>query len=55
MITLDMKTLIRRGIPINLRGMVWKAIVDNRQASDLSCHHCLLLSMNPIAQLVNVN
>ena len=35
MITLDMKTLIRRGIPINLRGMVWKAIVDNRQASDL--------------------
>ena len=29
-VTLDMKNLIRRGIPINLKGTVWKAIVDNR-------------------------
>ncbi len=25
-----MKNLIRRGIPISMRGMVWKSIVDNR-------------------------
>ena len=29
-VTLDMKNPIRRGIPINLKGTVWKAIVDNR-------------------------
>merc|ERR1712126_172402 len=29
-VTLDMKNLIRRGILINLKGTVWKAIVDNR-------------------------
>ena len=29
-VTLDMKNLIRRGIPINQKGTVWKAIVDNR-------------------------
>jgi len=29
-VTSDMKCLIRRGIPINQRGTVWKAIVDNR-------------------------
>ena len=29
-VTLDVKKLIRGGIPINQRGLVWKAIVDNR-------------------------
>jgi len=29
-VTLDIKRLIRGGIPINQRGLVWKAIVDNR-------------------------
>merc|ERR1719479_691226 len=29
-VTLDIKRLIRAGIPINQRGVVWKAIVDNR-------------------------
>ena len=29
-VTLDMKNLIRQGIPINQKGTVWKAIVDNR-------------------------
>lgn len=29
-VTTDMKCLIRNGIPINQRGTVWKAIVDNR-------------------------
>ena len=29
-VTLDTKRLIRSGIPINQRGVVWKAIVDNR-------------------------
>jgi len=29
-VTTDMKCLIRNGIPINQRGVVWKAIVDNR-------------------------
>ena len=28
--TLDMKNLIRKGVPINQKGTVWKAIVDNR-------------------------
>ena len=31
-VTLDIKKLIRGGIPINQRGVVWKAIVDNRWA-----------------------
>jgi len=29
-VTMDVKKLIRGGIPINQRGLVWKAIVDNR-------------------------
>ena len=29
-VTLDIKRLIRAGIPINQRGTVWKAIVENR-------------------------
>ena len=29
-VTIDIKRLIRGGIPINQRGLVWKAIVDNR-------------------------
>ena len=29
-VTMDIKKLIRGGIPINQRGLVWKAIVDNR-------------------------
>jgi hypothetical protein len=30
-----MKNLIRRGIPISMRGMVWKAIVDNRVRTNM--------------------
>jgi len=55
-ITMDMKTLIRRGIPINLRGSVWKAIVDNRVRTYLEkpqsdYYQALLSNYNPGPQM----
>lgn len=55
-ITLDMKNLIRRGIPISMRGMVWKAIVDNRVRTNMDRPHpdyyqALLSNYNPGLQL----
>ena len=29
-VTRELKTLIRRGVPTNLRGAVWRAVVSNR-------------------------
>jgi len=51
-VTLDMKNLIRRGIPINLKGTVWKAIVDNRIRGSMErpqpdYYQALLSNYNP--------
>jgi len=52
----DVKNLIRRGIPINQRGIVWKAIVDHRvrahhDRSQTDYYKALLSNYNPGLQL----
>jgi len=52
----DVKNLIRRGIPINQRGIVWKAIVDHRirshhDRSQADYYKALLSNYNPGLQL----
>jgi len=51
-VTLDMKNLIRQGIPINQKGTVWKAIVDNRIRGSMErpqpdYYQALLSNYNP--------
>ena len=48
----DMKKLIRRGIPINLRGTVWRAVIINRIRGNIDSDHqdyykALLSNYNP--------
>lgn len=59
LVTMDMKNLIRRGVPINLRGSVWKSIVDNRvrevrsnaEKPQLDYYQALLSNYNPGPQM----
>merc|ERR1719354_909334 len=52
-ITPDMKSLIRKGIPINLRGSVWKAIVEKGVAGKLQpdYYQALLSNYSPGPQM----
>merc|ERR1719427_1538984 len=52
MVSRDMKNLIRKGVPINLRGTVWRAVIINRISGNVEGHYqdyyqALLSNYNP--------
>ena len=52
MVNKETKSLIRRGVPINLRGNVWRAVIMNRVRGNVDGKHqeyyqALLSNYNP--------
>ena len=45
--TKEIKYLVRKGIPVNLRGCVWRALVMHRTRGDQGYYQALLSNYNP--------
>ena len=45
--TKEIKYLVRKGIPVNLRGSVWRALVMHRTRGDQGYYQALLANYNP--------